>query len=213
MVLINVVAPLVIYNIASKHTSQSKALLLSGIPPAADAMYTMITQRRIDILSSLTVVSIALSAVIATLTNDAKLLLVKDSIFTFIIGATFWISTVCGKEDLIWACNRQLRGPEAKDELDAKYAKPEARARSHFHCRVWGSGLLMEAAIRVALVYLISVDAMAYVSPILMIAAFASLGLWMKWYVGQARQEISARSKAVQPAPDNSYVKTTSSTV
>ncbi|KAG9409293.1 hypothetical protein AC1031_019544 [Aphanomyces cochlioides] len=176
IVLINVVLPLIIYNIASKHTSQVVALVLSGIPPAADALYTMVRDRRIDILSSLTVVSIALSAVIATLTHDPKLLLVKDSMFTLI------------RSDVL-AVDR----PDAKAELDAAYAKPEVRSRSHFICRVWGSGLLLEAAIRVALVYTISVDAMAYVSPILMIVAFGCLGLWTKWYVGKSQQQAKKR--------------------
>ncbi|CAK4085744.1 unnamed protein product [Aphanomyces euteiches] len=190
--LVNVVAPLVIYYIASRYTSQVEALVLSGIPPAVNAIITMVCQRQLDILASLTVVSIALSAVIATLTEDPKLLLVKDSSFTIIIGATFLGSTIYAKEDLIWSYNRQLRGPDAKDQLDAKYAKPDVRGRSQLVCRVWGSALLLEAAVRVVLVYSISVDTMVYVSPILMIVTFATLGFWTKWYVSKVREENAA---------------------
>ncbi|CAK4076240.1 unnamed protein product [Aphanomyces euteiches] len=213
IVLINVVLPLIIYNIASKHTSQVVALVLSGIPPAADTLNTMVKDRRIDMLSSLTVVSIALSAFIATLTHDPKLLLVKDSLFTLIIGATFWLSTVCGKENLIWTYNRQFRGPDAKAELDAAYAKPDVRSRSNFICRVWGSGLLLEATIRVALVYMISVDAMAYMSPILMVAAFGCLGLWTKWYVGKIQRQAAEHAKEEVTLPNPSYSKSSSSVV
>ncbi|KAG9409289.1 hypothetical protein AC1031_019540 [Aphanomyces cochlioides] len=171
--LVNVVAPLVIYSIASQYTSHVEALVLSGIPPAVDAIITMVCQRQLDITASLTVVSIALPAVVATLTQDPKLLLVKDSSFTFIIGATFLGSTIC-------------------DELDAKYAKPDVRGRSQLVCRVWGSALLLEVAVRVDLVYSISVDMVVYVSPILMIITFATLGFWTKWYVSKVRQENAA---------------------
>ncbi|CAK4707872.1 hypothetical protein LEN26_016634 [Aphanomyces euteiches] len=183
IVIVNVVLPLIFYHIASKRTTQVVALVLSGIPPAADAAYTMVRDRRIDILSSMTVVSIALSAVISTLTHDPELLLVKDSMFTLIIGTTFWLSTVCAKEDLMWTYNRQLRGPDSKADLDAVYAEPEVRSRSNFICRVWGTGLLFEAAVRVVLVYTIPVDAMAYVSPILIVVSFGCLGLWTKWFL------------------------------
>ncbi|KAH9180146.1 hypothetical protein AeNC1_017209, partial [Aphanomyces euteiches] len=71
------------------------------------------------------VVSISLSALIAGLTQDPKLLLVKDSFFTCIIGTAFLASTFWGKEDMMWTHKRQHRGPEAKAEMDAMYTKPE----------------------------------------------------------------------------------------
>ncbi|KAH9164793.1 hypothetical protein AeNC1_018636, partial [Aphanomyces euteiches] len=91
--------------------------------------------------------------------QDPKLLLVKDSFFTCIIGTAFLASTFWGKEDMMWTHKRQHRGPEAKAEMDAMYTKPEMKAHSKRVCRVWGGGLLIEAAIRIAMIYTMSVDA------------------------------------------------------
>ncbi|CAK4707882.1 unnamed protein product, partial [Aphanomyces euteiches] len=102
---------------------------------------------------------------------------------------------------------------DAKAELDAAYAKPDVRSRSNFICRVWGSGLLLEATIRVALVYMISVDAMAYMSPILMVAAFGCLGLWTKWYVGKIQRQAAEHAKEEVTLPNPSYSKSSSSVV
>ncbi|KAG9409292.1 hypothetical protein AC1031_019543 [Aphanomyces cochlioides] len=129
IVIVNVVLPLIIYHIASKRTTQVVALVLSGIPPATDAVYTMVRDRRIDILSSLTVVSIALSAVIATLTHDPKLLLVKDSMLTLIIGTTFWLSTVYAKEDLMWTYNCGMVGSVKSELLAARKRGSKVRGR------------------------------------------------------------------------------------
>ncbi|KAG9409295.1 hypothetical protein AC1031_019546 [Aphanomyces cochlioides] len=197
-ILISVVSPILIYNIASKQTSKANALLLSGIPPAIDAIGSMIRHGQADIVASLMVVSISLSALIAGLTQDPKLLLVKDSFFTCIIGTTFLVSTFWGKEDMMWTHKRQHRGPEAKEEMDAMYAKPEVKAHSKRVCRVWGGGLLIEAAIRITMIYTLSVDAVAYTSPILMVVTFTSLGIWTRWFSGAAPEPNSEKAKFLE---------------
>ncbi|CAK4074943.1 unnamed protein product [Aphanomyces euteiches] len=191
---ISVVSPILIYNIASKQTSKANALLLSGIPPAIDSMVAMIRHRRIDVVPSLMVVSISLSALIAGLSQDPKLLLVKDSFFTCIIGTAFLASTFWEKEDIMWTHKRQHRGPEAKAEMDAMYTKPEVKAHSKRVCRVWGGGLLIEAAIRITMIYSLSVDAVAYTSPLLMVVTLTSLGIWTRWFSGAASQPNSEKS-------------------
>ncbi|CAK4195402.1 unnamed protein product [Aphanomyces euteiches] len=181
---VNVVSPIVIYSISSKEMSQANALLLSGIPPAVFTAVTVVRHRRMDFLAGLTLVSISLSAVLAALTQDPQLMLVKDSIFTCVIGASFLTSTCCGKEDLIWQQQREYRGAEAKEHLDAMYAKPEIKARSRRVCQMWGVGLFIEAAIRIVLIYTTSVDVVAYASPVLLVLFFAILGVWTKCYMG-----------------------------
>ncbi|KAF0696451.1 Aste57867_12792 [Aphanomyces stellatus] len=188
LVTLNILAPLVIYSLLSSHMSDVSALLLSGIPPALDTFAYIYRERRVDIISGLSVTSIVLGAVVAAITNDARVLLVKDSLFTIGFGVAFFVSITCAKEDLIWTYNRTFRGPDAKDDLDAKYQLPHVRSSSHFLCKVWGTGLLMEAVVRIVLIYSIPVSSMVYVSPCLLVSTFLLLGYWTKAYVTATRQ-------------------------
>ncbi|EQC41551.1 hypothetical protein SDRG_01513 [Saprolegnia diclina VS20] len=134
MVLVDFAAPVVIYSIASSYTSDVLALLLSAIPPAVNSVVVMVQQRSLDPISCLVVVSIALSAALAAITSNAKLLLVKDSFLTFVFGVAFLISVVCGKENLIWRYYRQMAGPDATSHLDAMYANATVRTRLCASC-------------------------------------------------------------------------------
>ncbi|KAF0684389.1 Aste57867_23624 [Aphanomyces stellatus] len=183
IIVANVVLPLALYTLLKSHMSQVAALLVSGIPPLADTVIHML-QDRVDSLSVLTVLSTLLSAVVAGVTDDPRLLLVKDSVFTLCLGLAFWVSTVVGQDDLVWRYNKQLRGPDAAAQLDAAYAYSAlVRAQSHWMCLVWGAALLAESLVRVGLVYSLSVDTMVYVSPALMGVAFALVGVWTIWFV------------------------------
>ncbi|KAF0696452.1 Aste57867_12793 [Aphanomyces stellatus] len=200
LVLVNIIAPLVIYSLLKSHMSDVYALLLSGIPPAVATFVHICRERRIDIISSLSVTSIAVSAIAAALTNDARLLLVKDSLFTIGFGVAFWASTVCATEDLIWTYNRAFRGPDAKAELDAKYQLPHVRSFSQFLCRVWGTGLLVQAGVCIALIYSIPIPTFVYMSPFLGLGMFFGLGCWTNWYVACARAQSAGK---MQPSDAN----------
>ncbi|KAF0707482.1 hypothetical protein As57867_006585, partial [Aphanomyces stellatus] len=136
--------------------------------------------------------STLVSAFIAAITEDARLLLVKDSILTVLFGATFLGSIFFAREDLIWYYNRQMQGPEAKTSLDAMYAIPAVRSVTHFTCVVWGVGLLVEAGIRMVLIYTIDINALGYVSPALMVVTMTSLALWNVLYVRHVKRQYQA---------------------
>ena len=51
---------------------------------------------------------------------------------------------------------------------------------------MWGIGLLLEAALRVPLDFLLPVSVMVAVSQAMMIAVFALLIAWTSWYVRRA---------------------------
>ncbi|CAK4069021.1 unnamed protein product [Aphanomyces euteiches] len=194
ILVINVVLPIVIFNILSPHMDDVYALLLSGVPPMMETLFRIIVQRRFDVINILAVISIGLSVALALATKDAKLAMVKDSFFTFLFGLAYWLSTYFGRENLTWYYYRQLRGPAAKEALDAMYAIEGVRRTLNFICRVWGSAMVVEALVRVALIYILSVHTMVYVSPALVWSTFVGLGIWNSWYVRYVRRKYATRT-------------------
>ncbi|OQR85126.1 membrane protein, partial [Thraustotheca clavata] len=179
---INLVLPLVIYTICKDHMSQVLALTLSGIPPALHSLREIIQHKTIDVISMLVVFSIVASVVVAVLTDDPKILLMKDSFLTLVTGIAFVTSTCFAKENLICRFHRQFVGPDGQAELNEKYKRPEVQKSTRLMCWVWGCGLIFEACLRVVLIVLIPVDTMVYISPIIMIVCIGTLALWTSYY-------------------------------
>jgi len=196
LLMINIVLPIVIYSIAKDKMSDVAAIALSGIPPALDALYSIIRHRRIDIISTATVVAIALSGVVAAFTKDAKLLLVKDSFVTLMFGITHLSSIIFGKENLIWSYNRQFNGssPEDQARLDELWSIKNVQSVTNTMCVVWGLGLFLEGILRIVLIYNLPVSTMGYLSPILVAVVFTILGLWNVIYI---KMRICMRSKFI----------------
>ena len=57
----------------------------------------------------------------------------------------------------------------------------------------WGVGLLVEATVRVVLVYLLPVDVMAGLSSVLGVAGFVVLLTWNMWYIKRVRRRAAGR--------------------
>jgi hypothetical protein len=62
---------------------------------------------------------------------------------------------------------------------------------------VWGVVLLVEAIVRIPLVYLLPVSVMVGVSEAMSIAAFAGLITWNVWYVRRATARAAAADRGV----------------
>lgn len=75
-------------------------------------------------------------------------------------------------------------------------ADPRVRRGHRFSSTVWGAGLLLEALVRVPLVYLLPVSVMVGLGEALMIATMAGLTGWNIWYIRRARAARAARSCA-----------------
>ncbi|OQS07766.1 membrane protein [Thraustotheca clavata] len=188
MVFIDIVLPIIVYAIMSTKCSEVLALTCSGIPPVLESLYHWYQYKSIDIIGICVILSLIVSATVAAITSDARLLLVKDSFTTMGAGLLSLGSLCIGKENLIWYYNRQFSGDEAKDRLDALYAKPEVRQATRLMCWVWGVALIFEAFLRLVLIFIIPVYIMVYISTIIMATILSLLLLWSALYVKRVRR-------------------------
>ncbi|OQR89242.1 hypothetical protein ACHHYP_20267 [Achlya hypogyna] len=198
ILVVSVVLPQVIYSVCSAQgLSEVLSLSLSGIPPALQSLYDIVRSGKIDIIAVLVVLSIVAGVLVAVLTNDARLLLVKDSFLTLVTGGTFLFSIIFSKENLIMFYNRQFSDKSAAD-LDVHHANPEVKQATRVMCAAWGLGLVAEAVLRIFLIYALPISTMAYISTWLMVATFVLLGTWSYLYVkhrqGAAAKEAAARA-------------------
>ncbi|KAH8549903.1 hypothetical protein BGW37DRAFT_501201 [Umbelopsis sp. PMI_123] len=86
--------PLAIYYGMKNHTSLIVALMVSSIPPLLLVIGKFIYKRKVDIMGCLFVLGFVLSGVFALVTGDARLVLLRDSSVTCVVGFCFLVTLI-----------------------------------------------------------------------------------------------------------------------
>ncbi|KAI8877331.1 hypothetical protein K501DRAFT_260558 [Backusella circina FSU 941] len=106
LVFIDVVLPLSLYFALRNHINVTAALIISGIPPLLNVIYTFIRKRKIDALGCLFVFSFILSGVLSLVTGNARIALLRESAVTGVLCILFFITNI--PITTPWFVNRPL---------------------------------------------------------------------------------------------------------
>src|ERR1051326_5252342 len=92
--LVNAVLPFIIYTLLKNytHVSEFVALVATGVPSMIDSIVGIIRNKRIDFIAGVVLCGIAISLGLTALGGTPKLLLVRESFFTFAFGLACLIS-------------------------------------------------------------------------------------------------------------------------
>ncbi|MFJ4652565.1 VC0807 family protein [Nocardia sp. NPDC088792] len=193
---INMVAPIALYYILrAAGIDQWLAVTLGVVPPAVRMVWTITTQRRIDMLAIFTASILALSVAASFITGSPRFVLAKDG----------WITGIVG----LWMCGTLLRTP-------FYYKMAQAMTTGAIHERVeilwqrsatfrraiaiasaiWGVGLIADAIIRVVLAYTLPVDDVPLISGLQYIVMFVVLQVSSTWVVRNRRTSAKAAAEA-----------------
>jgi hypothetical protein len=196
--LVNVVAPYVIYSYAKASLGDVHALLASMVPPIVWSLVEFARRRRIDGVSILVILGIALSLVAFAGGGSVKFLQLRENLVTGLIGLIFLGSAAIGKP-LIYQLARagaMRKSNDAAHELEALKDNPHFRRAMTFMTIVWGAGLVAETALACAQVFMMSIQTYLLVSPIVGYGTMGALGLWTFWYSKRAQRIGAARRAA-----------------
>jgi hypothetical protein len=163
---------------------QYVALLGGTVVAGLRTAYIAVKARKLDGFAVFMMGTFGVSLGLSFLTGDAHFLLLKDSIGTSVVGAIFLVSTVFGKPVIFHAARRfRATSPEKAQEWDQRWQTvPAFRHTFRTMSVVWGCGLLLEAMIRVPLVYLLPIDVMAGLGQIFGFLFIGPLFVWSFWY-------------------------------
>jgi len=199
---VNFILPYVIFAFAQPHYGDVQALILSSIPPILWSLAEFARHRRVDALSMLVLLGIVLSLVAVAGGGSARFLQLREKLVTVIIGCIFLGSAVIGKP-LIYQLARAQMVRNSSDELEEFES---LRSNKYFRRTmmvltvVWGLGLLVDAAISIALVYTLSIKAYLAVNPFVSYGTTGALSLWTFLYVRQQRRKGAERRAAAEAA-------------
>jgi hypothetical protein len=179
--------PLLAYYALHLASASDWAALLAGMAVAGLRIGVVALRTRTpNPFAMVMLLSFGVGLTLALSTGNVRFLLLKDSMTTGVVGLMFLGLAAVGQPLTLAAAKTW---EPARAEALSEQFRSSAAAR-HWHLTasvVWGIGLLVEAAVRIPLVYLLPVPVMVGVSAGLMITAFAALVGWTGWYLRRAR--------------------------
>lgn len=179
-ILFNFLLPWACYRLAKPHFGAIHAIMASAAPPMAWSLIEFARKRRIDAISVMVLGGIGLSLVGFALGGSAKLLLMRESLITGLIGIVFVASAIVGRPLIYVLASASLKrqSPEDGAALAAHKDRPGFRRMMTMMTIVWGVGFIVETTIRGVLVFSLPVGRFLIVGPIV---GYATIGLLMLW--------------------------------
>ena len=170
------------YGLHAVGVADLPALLAATAAAGVRTGWVAVRDRALNPFATLMLVVFGIGAVLSLVSGDPRVLLLKGSITTGAVALAFLATTLRGTP-LTLAATQSFQ-PERREQLAEEYrTDPEARRVHRLCSAVWGFGLLLEAVVRVPLVYLLPVDVMVGLSAALMVGTFAGLIAWTAWHV------------------------------
>lgn len=178
------------YGLRMAGTSEWVALLGGAAVAALRVVWVAVRNRRLNAFATVMVVVFGLGVLFAVIGGDVRFLLLKDSATTGAVGLTFLVTTAFRRPLTLAAIQSwQPRNAEAIAEMYDE--RPAARHGFRLSAVVWGIGLLVEALLRIPLVYLLSVDVVVGLSAVMMVGTLVGLIGWNGWYIRRTVHRLS----------------------
>lgn len=183
-VVINGAFPLVIYWTLTTYDpaiSPFVALIASGIPSLLHSIVGLVSRKRVDFLAGIALIAIVISLVITALGGDPRIYLIRESFFTVAFGLVLLASLALPKPFMFYMARHFAAGndPTNVAHFDLLWQQDERiRRRMRLLTLVWGTGFLLEAAVRITLVLTLSTEQFLAVSPFVIYGILAILVLW-----------------------------------
>ncbi|MGH7120485.1 MAG: VC0807 family protein [Acetobacteraceae bacterium] len=186
-ILVNLVLPWVFWRLAKPRFGEVHAIMASAAPPILWSLAEFAHRRRIDSLSVLVLSGIALSLAGFALGGSPRLLLVRESLITGLIGLAFIASAALGRPLVYVLARAGLSRRSAADRaaFESQQGNPAFRHLFTIITVVWGIGLVAETSLRVTLAFTLPVGRYLIVGPII---GYATIGLLVLWAFLYARR-------------------------
>lgn len=192
---INIILPYLIYTYARPHVGEVHALLTSSAPPIAWSIIEFVRHRRVDFVSVFVLLGIILSLLAFLGGGGVKFLQLREKLVTVVFSLVFLGSAAIGRPIIYELARAGMKRANNLTEVERfeKLRNNQAFQRSMMIMTlVWGFGLLLDAVLSIALVFMISVREYLVVNPIMGYTTMGGLALWTMWYGRRRRRQREA---------------------
>lgn len=207
LLIIDVVAPLIAYSqLRSAGISKVAALVLSGVFPAVGVAIDAIRHRRLEVVGALVLAGILVGSLLGLITHNARLVLMEGSVPTAMFGLAC-LGSLWTQSPLMFAFAIQFIGRDTARgrEMLGLWQYDGFRQIFRVITAVWGVAFLVEAALRVVIVYNTSTGTALALSKVM---TYAFVAVFLAWtiaygrYRGRKGQRMMAAAAATAAAAE-----------
>lgn len=190
---LNIGIPYLIYTVAHNyfHASEILALTLSSVYPIFDIIIEFYKDHTLNFISVIVLIGTVTGIIGALISGDPKLVLIRESFFTFLLGLACFVTLIFGKPLMFYFAREFVAGKDAKKRKEFTEILQHKRARNLFRLitLVWGIVYVVEFIVKIFIVYTFSISLTLIVSPISTYGfTFAALA-WTFWYSKKFRHD------------------------
>jgi len=189
---VNFALPWLTYRLALPHWGELGALYASSAPPIAWSLVEFARHRRIDALSALVLLGIALSCAAVAWGGSPRLLLVRESLISGGVGVAFLFSQFLPKP-LMFYLARATLAREAADggaRIDMLWRDNLVFRRAmRVMTLAWGFGLTGEMVARSWMAWHWPIERYLIVAPFIGYGIYGGLTMWTFWYRTRMRNQ------------------------
>lgn len=193
-VVFEVLVPMALfYGLRAAGVGQWWALMAGVLFAAPYVAWTIVRNRKVDLVALVTLSVMVLSVVLGLLSDDPRTLVIREG-WTAALGGVFgaWmlVSVFVGRPAQLTLGRTIAEVKRGAEGADAWVGRWETDARFRRGLRIntaaWGAVLLAGAVLHIVLVYTLPIDLIALVTNV---AWFGALGLLIVWHVWYLRKE------------------------
>jgi hypothetical protein len=202
--LVNAGAPFVAYQVLTGNgMGAAQALTASAVFPIIGIVWGFARTRRLDIIGLVSLVFIVVGVATSLISGDPRFILIKESLITGVFGLVCLVSLLLPRP-LMFYFGRQFAGagdPARSAAFEAMWQYPRFRAVNRTITVVWGVAYVVEAAVRVALSFIVPIPVFLIVSPVLALGVTIAL---ISWTLAYARRSARGGAERLATMPAES---------
>jgi len=191
-VIVNLLAPLLVYHLMVYKYSSFLSLLIATSIPLFDNLYHIIRDKKMDAFGLLMLAGFILSLIALLLGGDEKIILMRESFVTGIMGLIFIGSLFLSKPIIYYVALRFTLNEKEKSKkvFEQNWEIPYGRFVFRLITAVWGFSLVGEAVVRLLFLTRLSVSSFLVVSQLLFYFIIGGTIIWTIFYRRYAKNKL-----------------------
>jgi hypothetical protein len=174
------------YALRAAGAGQWLSMVIGGVLVLPWIAYGFVRHRRLETMAVFTLSVVVVGTLLSLITGSPRVLMIRDSWLTAAVGL-WMLGTLLTRRPFIMAASRGIViakvGEAGLADWEASWdTDPTFRHHLRLVTTVWGAGLLLDAVLRVVLVYTIPLDAFPLISTLLLLALLVGLSAFNNWY-------------------------------
>jgi intracellular septation protein A len=163
------------YALRGLGVSEVWSLILSGLPPSARVLFSLIRHRKLDGMAVFVLLVLVLNLGTAAISGDARTLLIRSGWVSLPLASWMLGSLFVGRRPMTFQAALSLI-PNKADQLESLYqAKPGFRRLWRRLAVIWGVAILAGCVANIVMAYTLPVDSVPALDTLLQVGSFVLL--------------------------------------